>query len=76
MMILVDLVSQRVDVCDAIRQLRANPATAHLPVIAFADESETALQAAGQAAGAKLVATDSAILLHLEQLIEQALQVD
>jgi len=76
MMILLDLVSKRVDVCEAIRKLQATPTTAHLPIIAFADDNETALQTAGKAAGAKLVATDAAILQHLDQLMEQALQVD
>lgn len=76
MFIMMDLVSKKGDVCETIRKLQATPTTAHLPIIAFADESETALQAAGKAAGAKLVATDAAILLHLDQLIEQALQMD
>jgi CheY-like chemotaxis protein len=76
MFIMLDLVSKRGDICEAIRKLQTTPTTAHLPIIAFADDNETALQAAGKAAGAKLVATDTAILLHLDQLIEQALQMD
>jgi PleD family two-component response regulator len=76
MLILADLVSKRSDVCEIIRQLRAAPPTAHLPIIAFADETESDLQVAGKTAGATLVATDAAIILHLPQLIEQALQVE
>ncbi len=75
MLVLTDLASKRANVCDVIRQLRATQATSHLPVIAFADEADPALQAAGKAAGATLVVTDAAILTHLPQLIEQALQV-
>jgi len=76
MLALIDLVSKKTDVCGVIRQLRATAETSHLPIIAFADEADTALQAAGKAAGATLVVTDGAILTHLPQLIEQALQVE
>lgn len=75
MLALIDLASKQTDVCDVIRQLRATAETSHLPIIAFADETDVALQAAGKAAGATLVVTDGAILTHLPQLIEQALQV-
>ncbi|MGC3960599.1 MAG: hypothetical protein QM813_22505 [Verrucomicrobiota bacterium] len=76
MLVLVDLASKRADVADVIRQLRAAATTSHLPIIAFADEADSALQTAGKAAGATLVVTDAAILAHLPQLIGQALQVE
>ena len=76
MFLLADLVSKRADICAQVRSLRANPATAHLPIIAFADDAETQLQAAGKAAGATLVVSDAAIVAHLHPLIEQALQVE
>lgn len=76
MLVLVDLASKKANVGDVIRQLRATPTTAHLPILAFADEADVALQEAGKAAGATLVVTDAAILTHLPQLIEQALQVE
>ena len=76
MLIFADLVSKSGDVCEIIRKLRDNPATAHIPIIGFADDSEAELQAAGKAAGATLVVADSAILAHLTQFIERALQVE
>ena len=76
MLVLADLSSSRTDVGAAIARLKQDPATAHIPVIAFANESADALQAAGRRAGATLVVTDSAILSHLPQLLEQALQVE
>lgn len=76
MLVLVDLASKRADVCNVIRQLREAPTSKHLPIIAFADEAEVALQTAGKAAGATLVVTDAAVIAHLPQLIEQALQVE
>ena len=73
---IADLASKRGNVCETIAKLRADKATAHIPIIAFADEAEESLQAAARAAGATNVVTDAAILSHLQQLIEQALQVD
>ncbi len=76
MLILMDLVSKRADICDLIKQLRATPATAHLPIIAFADETEVKLQSSATEVGATLVVTDAAIIPHLNQFIQQALQVE
>ncbi len=76
MLILADLVSKRTDVCALIQKLRTDAATAHVPVIGFADEAELDLQARGKAAGAALVVSDAAIIPHLNQFIERALQVE
>lgn len=76
MLIVADLVSKRADVCDFIRKLRAVESTAHIPLIGFADEAEQQLQATATQAGATLVVTDAAILQHLNQFIDRALQVE
>lgn len=76
MLILMDLVSKRVATCDLIKSLRAAPTTAHIPIIAFADEAQDELQSSAKAAGATLVVSDAAILPHLNQFIERALQVE
>ena len=76
MLVFADLNSPGNEVCAVIAQLRQNPATAHIPVIAFADEGTVPLQAAAREAGATLVVNDAAILTHLAQFIEQALQVE
>jgi CheY-like chemotaxis protein len=76
MLIFADLVSRGGDVCSVIRKLRLEKATAHIPVIGFADDADEGLQAAGRAAGATLVVADSVILTHLTQFIERALQVE
>lgn len=76
MLVFADLGSSSADICAAIARLKSEPATAHIPVIAFADEGADQLQSAGRQAGATLVATDSAVLSHLPQLLEQALQVE
>jgi CheY-like chemotaxis protein len=76
MLVVADLVATRMPVSEAIAQLKQNPATSHLPVIAFADERDAALQSAARKAGANLVVNEVAILTHLGQFLEQALRLD
>ena len=76
LLVLADLESRRDDVCAALARLKQNTATAHLPVVVFSREAATELQAAAQAAGATLVVGETAILNHLPQILDQALQVD
>jgi CheY-like chemotaxis protein len=64
------------DVCGAVAALRANPATAHLPVIGFAPDSSPKLLAPAKAAGANIAVNETAIINHLAHLIDQALHVD
>ena len=71
----VDL-EARGDVCGAIERIKTDGSTAHLPVIAFAPDSRPELLAAAQKAGASLVVGETKLGDHLEQLLEQALQVD
>ena len=76
LLVLADLESTRQDVCAAISGLKQNAATRHLPVIAFADEAESGLQGAAREAGAALVVSENRLLSQLEQLLDQALQVE
>lgn len=75
LLVLADLEPAGKDVCAVIANLKENPRTRHLPIIAFSSENEAGLQAAAQAAGATLVASHTAILDQLPQLLEQALQL-
>lgn len=68
---LADLDSSRAVVSDHIGELRRQPATAHIPVIAFG--ADPSLHPAAVGAGATLAVTDTAILQHLTQFIDQAL---
>jgi CheY-like chemotaxis protein len=74
--VLADLISSRHDVCDAVARLKQDPETQHIPVIVFAPEHPADVQAAGRDAGATLVVSDTAILHHLGQFLEQALRVE
>ena len=73
---IVDLEPKQAAACEAIAQLRHNAATAHLPVIAIASPDHTELQEVARGAGATLVVQDNAILPHLDQFLQQALQVE
>ena len=75
MLIMADLEPKLQQTCDAIKQLKKNEATAHIPVIAFASSSDGALQKAALDAGATLVVNDVAILQYLQNFLDQALQI-
>ena len=76
MLVFTDLVSSRNDVSAAIQDLRQGADTQHLPIIAFAPENAVKQQNAARAAGATLVVGESAVLTHLSQFLDQALQVE
>src|ERR1700746_290335 len=67
MLVLADLESTKNDVCKAIGQLKQDPSTQHIPVIAIASDKAAELLKAATAAGATLVAGETAILGHLSQ---------
>ncbi len=71
LLVLADLASSQASVCNNISALRQNQATAHIPVIAFSADEAQHKPAAD--AGATLVVSDTAILQHLNQFIDQAL---
>jgi CheY-like chemotaxis protein len=76
MLVLADLESSQRKVCEVIVELRKNPATQHLPVIAFAREEEAGLLQAARADGATLVVSEAGLLSQLPQLLDQALLVE
>ncbi|MHB8519706.1 MAG: response regulator [Limisphaerales bacterium] len=76
LVVIADLASQKQDLCAAIGRLKKNAATKHIPVLAFAGQKNAKLQTAARAAGATLVASDTAILAQFPQLLDQVLQVE
>ena len=73
LIVFADLLSTRGDVCQGISTLRGGEHTKHIPVVAFTADQEQAVFDRAIAAGATLVVSDSAILQHLSQFIDQAL---
>lgn len=75
MLLLADL-SSRANISKVIAGLKADQATAHIPVIAFAEEKALAQLAEAQKAGAALAVSDAALTSYLPQLLNQALHID
>lgn len=76
MLVVSDLFFSKANICELIAALRKHPDTSHIPVLAFTSAANEKLQEAGRTAGAKIVASEEAMLHHLPQLLEQALAVD
>lgn len=76
MLIFLDLGIKSTDACSLIASLKKNEKTGHIPIIAFANDGAQELQSAAKEAGAAQVVTDTAVLAHLPELIQQALQVE
>ena len=76
LVVLVDLELKNADTFAAIRSLKANPATAHLPILAFSSPRHEKLQADALTAGATLIASDEAILAQLPAMLDQAMLVE
>ena len=70
----VDLDWAEDDILASIWELRQNTETAHVPVIAFGLQTEDGKKEA--AAGVTLLASESAVLSQLPQLLDQALHVE
>jgi CheY-like chemotaxis protein len=66
----------RTEVTGVIRELKTNPETAHIPVLAFAKDGQESRRQAAHQAGATLVAGDTAVLAHLPHLLQQVLELE
>jgi CheY-like chemotaxis protein len=75
LVILIDLLTRTTNAASCIAALRANPATAHIPVIAFCPLKQRTLQEAARQAGASLIAISDGILEQLPALLSQVLEV-
>lgn len=73
MLLIVDLDSAGIDLCPLIAELRGNPQTLHLPIVAFSATAEKL--PAAQRSGANVTVDEAALLTHLPQLLEEALRV-
>ncbi|MGA4643237.1 hypothetical protein [Limisphaera sp. 4302-co] len=76
LIIVADLEGTRGDVLEAVRRVRADPATAHVPVLGFHGTSAADLAERAQQSGVTLVVQDAAMTHHLAQCLARALEVD
>jgi CheY-like chemotaxis protein len=64
------------DIRSAVTTIKADAGTRHIPVIAFAPDQEPAVLEGARQAGADFTVVESAIGVHLSQLIDQALHIE
>jgi CheY-like chemotaxis protein len=76
LLVFMDLQDRQGRVPVIIQSLRQHVETGHLPVIAFAAEREAALQESARKAGASIVVNEGVLLQHLDQFMEQALNLE
>ena len=76
MIVVADLTSRRGDVLEALGGLKSDPATAHVPILAYAARADGRLPGAAKKAGITVLATDATVLLHLDQYIQRCLELD
>lgn len=76
MLLVAELALRHGDFCGVIEELRRDPSVSHVPIIGYASLRNPKLHNDAIAAGARLVAADSAILDQLPQLLEHALAVE
>lgn len=76
LLVLADLESSRGNVVEAVRRIRQDPGTSHVPVLGFCGGRVGDLMERAREAGATLVVQDVALVQHLAQWLDQALEVD
>jgi PleD family two-component response regulator len=76
MLLVAEFQADNPAVHQVIGSLKQNPATAHVPILAYAVEADAALQETARKAGANLIANEEGLLDQLPQLLEQVLQVE
>jgi CheY-like chemotaxis protein len=74
-MVVVAEISRDPKTCAAIAALRKDAATKHIPVVAYTATHDAQLQAEAQQAGVTLLASSTAMIEQLPQLLDQALEV-
>jgi CheY-like chemotaxis protein len=75
LLVLDQLEPRRQAACEAITRMKRNGVTARIPVIAITGTGQEEAGETAWEAGARLVVGDHAILAHLDQFLEQALEV-
>lgn len=80
LLVAVELATRMDQVCEAIRLLKRNAATAHVPVLAYAKlgagKGSRRFTDAARGAGIDLLANEAGLLAQLPELLDQVLRVE
>ncbi len=74
--IICSLVSKRADALQVVREMRAEEATKHIPVIGVTPDLSPKFHSDAVEAGATLVVVENGVLAQLPQLLDAALAVE
>ena len=75
MVALLDLATDRANICAIIKEMKSDEEIGHIPVVGFAAQKDQKLHTEAARSGATLVAYDDALLPQLPHLLEHALRV-
>jgi PleD family two-component response regulator len=75
MLLIVDLDFEREATAGMVTRLRQNPATNHIAIIGVTDQEGLVRTVQPADSGPNLIVTESAILNHLPQCLERALEI-
>ncbi len=75
LLLFIDVVTPS-DINGAIAKIKLASSIAHIPIIAFAPETDSSLIEQAKNSGANFAVSETAVISHLDQLIEQALHVE
>jgi CheY-like chemotaxis protein len=75
-LVLIAELSPPDEVCAAVLQLKSNPATQHISVLAFSLSPDDTTLAKARQAGVNLMVGTAAITEHLPQLLDQILDLE
>lgn len=76
LIVIADMDCCSTGILSEIASLRANPATQHLPVIGYCAETSPMAARASEAGTLTALTTDTAVVNHLKQILDQALRLD
>lgn len=76
LIIIADIATKDKNVCPIISRVRQDSETKHIPVIAITDSSDPRLEVTAREAGANIIVNESAITMHLKQLLDRALSIE
>jgi len=75
-LVVITEIARSPEIGKGISALKDNPATQHIPVLAYAAGADKELSAAAQKAGASLLAAAEAVMDQLPQLLDHVLQIE
>ena len=75
LLVIIDMEPRVEEYAGCIAKLRSGSETSHIPIIALTEANNLETETVARRSGSTLVVSNSAILAHLEQFLQQALEI-